>query len=67
MMFGTTAHTAWISMQVLKSMLPGKLISHLVGITWPTHTSILEYQTNSSGAKSKSKYMNETCPAKLVN
>jgi hypothetical protein len=37
MMFGATAHMAWISMQVLKTMLPGKLISHLVGGHHLTH------------------------------
>jgi hypothetical protein len=36
MMFVPTAHTAEISMQVLKTNFPGRLTSHFMGITWFT-------------------------------
>jgi hypothetical protein len=33
---GATAHSAWISMAVLKEMFPGRLISRFGDINWPT-------------------------------
>jgi hypothetical protein len=36
MIFGVTAHTALISMQVLRTVFPGRLISCFVNISWPT-------------------------------
>jgi len=35
---GATAHTAWRSMQVLREMFPGKLISLRGKVGWPAHT-----------------------------
>jgi len=35
---GATAHTAQISMRVLSTMLPGRLISRFEHITWPARS-----------------------------
>jgi hypothetical protein len=35
---GATAHTAEISMQVLKTMFPGRLVTLFGDITWPAHS-----------------------------
>jgi hypothetical protein len=35
---GAAAHTAKISKQVVRALLPGRLISRLGNITWPAHS-----------------------------
>ena len=35
---GATAHTAEISMQVFRTMFPGRIISHFRDITWPARS-----------------------------
>jgi hypothetical protein len=36
--YGATAHTAQISMAVLRMIFPGRFISHFGDINWPTHS-----------------------------
>jgi hypothetical protein len=43
---GANAHTAEISLQVLRTLFPGELISHFGDITWPTRSpdhAVLDY------------------------
>ena len=63
MMLGINTYTAQISMQVLRKMFPGRIISHFADITWPTHSSDLAVSYCYLWGYIKSK-VNETCPAK---
>jgi len=56
MVFGPTAHRAQISMHVLTTVFPGRLIFHFTDIIWLVHSLTLQNQTTAFGTMSKSKY-----------
>jgi len=57
-----TACREHISMQLLRIMLPGKLISHFGNITWPTRSPDL----TSSGATLQKSYTKHALPTLLT-
>jgi len=61
MEFGPTAHRAHISMHVLTTDFPGRLIFHFTDITWPVCSLILQNQTTAFGTMSKASIQNTTC------
>jgi hypothetical protein len=64
-MFGATAHTTHISVQFLRTVFPGRLISPYADITWPILLPDLAVQDYFLWSCGKSKAY-ETLPAKLV-
>lgn len=59
--FGATAHTAQISMRVLRIVFPGRFIFHFTDILWPVCSLILQNQTTVFGTMSKASKQNTTC------
>ena len=55
--FGATAYTAQISMHVLTTVFPGRLIFHSTDVTWLVQSLILQNQTTAFGTMSKARYM----------
>jgi len=60
---GAAAYRAQISMQVLRIMLPGRLISHFGNITCPTRSPDL----SSSGTTLQARYMKHVLPILLTS
>ena len=60
------AHTADISMQVLRTVFPGRLISHTGDITWPTRLPDHAVPDYFLWGYVKSK-VHETCPANIAD
>ena len=63
---GETGHTAKISMQVFRTVFPGRLISHSGDITWPTHWPDHALPDYFLWGHVKSKVY-ETCPANIAD
>ena len=63
---GATAHTAQISIQVLKTVCLSRLIFHFGYITWSTHSHELTVPDYFLWSHVKSKVY-ETCPANIAH
>ena len=63
---GAAAHTAEISMQVLRTMSPGRLITRFGDIIWPARLRNLVVTDTSSGTTLEARYTKHVLPILLT-